>query len=424
MRARASMFNDIFHVFELQNVTRQFQLHTKTTTTMRIEPRDSSSTTTSHTARRVFTVALACASTFARPAVGLAVDDHNGVLFDFGSTSTSSSSSCLRRATTTASVDAKTIGRFVAASSGRAFGASDGWGDDDERRARDLIDANACWFDKEEDVSNKYRFVAVRVGGGTETLVGNESRDSGDVRTGAVVRKVSVNAGTTLAGLATETARALETKGSGDGDCERRDSSVVGALFDRGECFGGEDAMEGAARADAAERVKGYVTRELECFEAGLVEFARDEERAGTVAHATLQGAAYAAKKFGSKSETARWSASETARRIRAAMRRIEEDGGADFGALVHASESGGFRASERSLLGLDSAYSAERKLSESTPNDNDVDAVKKFNIKAVQWVVVIVLIGAAVGGVFALLGMPLVQEPLLYAPIPGTKLD
>lgn len=353
------------------------------------------------------------------------MDDHNGVLFDFGSTSTSSS--CLRRATTTASIDAKTIGVFVAASSGRAaFGASDGWGDDDERRARDLIDADACWFDndKEEDVSNKYRFVAVRVGGGTETLVGNESRDSGDVRTGAVVRKVSVNAGTTLVGLATETARALETKGSGDGDCERRDSSVVGALFDRGECFGGEDAMEGAARADAVERVKGYVTRELECFEVGLVEFARDEARAGTVAHATLQGAAYAAKKFGSKSETARWSASETARRIRAAMRRIEEDGGADFGALVHASESGGFRASERSLLGLDSTYSAERKLSESTPNDNDVDAVKKFNIKAVQWVVVIVLIGAAVGGVFALLGMPLVQEPLLYAPIPGTKLD
>lgn len=394
---------------------------------MRTEHRESSSTTTSHTARRVFTAALACASTFARPVAGLAIDDHNGVLFDFGSTSSSStsSSSCLRRATTTASVDAKTIGVFVAASSGRAFGASDGWGDDDERRARDLIDADACWFDKEEDVvSNKYRFVAVRVGGGTETLVGNESRDSGDVRTGAVIRKVSVNAGTTLAGLATETARALETKGSGDGDCERRDSSVVGALFDRGECFGGEDAMEGAARADAVERVKGYVTRELECFEAGLVEFARDEARAGTVAHAMLQGAAYAAKKFGSKSETARWSASETARRIRAAMQRIEEDGGADFGALVHASESGGFRASERSLLGLDSTYSAERKLSESTPNDNDVDAVKKFNIKAVQWVVVIVLIGAAVGGVFALLGMPLVQEPLLYAPIPGTKLD
>lgn len=421
------MFNDIFHDFfcaSKRDASISIGLYTKTTTTMRTEHRESSSTTTSHTAGRVFTAALACASTFARPVAGLAMDDHNGVLFDFGSTSTSSS--CLRRATTTASIDAKTIGVFVAASSGRAFGASDGWGDDDERRARDLIDADACWFDndKEEDVSNKYRFVAVRVGGGTETLVGNESRDSGDVRTGAVVRKVSVNAGTTLVGLATETARALETKGSGDGDCERRDSSVVGALFDRGECFGGEDAMEGAARADAVERVKGYVTRELECFEVGLVEFARDEARAGTVAHATLQGAAYAAKKFGSKSETARWSASETARRIRAAMRRIEEDGGADFGALVHASESGGFRASERSLLGLDSTYSAERKLSESTPNDNDVDAVKKFNIKAVQWVVVIVLIGAAVGGVFALLGMPLVQEPLLYAPIPGTKLD
>lgn len=395
---------------------------------MRTEPRDSSTTSTTRTAGRVFTVALACALTFTRPAAGLA-DDHNGVLFDFVST-TSKPSSCLRRAATTASVDAKTIGVFVAASSGRAFGASDGWGDDDERRARDLIDADACWFDEEEDVSNKYRFVAVRVGGGAETLLGHDepwgARDSGsgDVRTGAVVRKVSVNDGTTLAGLAAETARALETKGSGDGDCERRGSSIVGALFDRGECFGGEDAMEGAARADAVERVKGYVTRELECFEAGLVEFARDEARAGTVAHATLQGAAYAAKKFGSKSETARWSASETARRIRAAMRRIEEDGGADFGALVQASDSGGFRASERSLLGLDSTHSAERKLSESTPDDNDVEAVKKFNIKAVQWVVVIVLIGAAVGGVLALLGMPLVQEPLLYAPIPGTKLD
>ena len=395
---------------------------------MRTEPRDSSSTTTTtRTARRVFTVALACASTFARPAAGLADDHHSGVLFDFVSTSTSS---CLRRATTTASVDAKTIGVFVAASSGRAFEASDGWRDDDERRARDLIDADACWFDKEKDVSNKYRFVAVRVGGEAETLLGSDepwgTRDSGsdDVRTGAVVRKVSVNAGTTLAGLAAETARALETEGSGDGDRERRGSSIVGALFDRGECFGGEAAMEGAARADAVERVKGYVTRELECFEAGLVEFARDEARAGTMAHATLQGAAYAAKKFGSKSETARWSASETARRIRAAMRRIEEDGGADFGALVQASDSGGFRASERSLLGLDSAHSADRRLSESTPNDDDVEAVKKFNIKAVQWVVVIVLIGAAVGGVFALLGMPLVKEPLLYAPIPGVKLD
>lgn len=423
------MFNDTFQTFfrfKTRRIVFNFNLHTKTTT-MRTEPRDSSSsTTTTRTARRFCTVALAYASTFARPAAGLA-DDHNGVLFDFVSTSTSS---CLRRATTTASVDAKTIGVFVAASSRRAFGASDGWGDDDERRARDLIDSDACWFDKEEDVSNKYRFVAVRVGGEAETLLGSDepwdTRDSGsdDVRTGAVVRKVSVNAGTTLTGLATETARALETKGSGDGDCERRGSSIVGALFDRGECFGGEDAMEGAARADAVERVKGYVTRELECFEAGLVEFARDEARAGTVAHATLQGAAYAAKKFGSKSETARWSASETTRRIRAAMRRIEQDGGADFGALIQASDSGGFRASERSLLGLDSAHSAERKLSESTPNDNDVEAVKKFNIKAVQWVVVIVLIGAAVGGVFALLGMPLIQEPLLYAPIPGTKLD
>jgi len=379
---------------------------------------------TSRTIKGVFTVAVACASTFAHPATGL--DDeksNNGVLFDF----VSSSTSCLRRATSVASVDAKTIGSFVAARTGRTFVSSDdGWGDDDERRARDLIDEDACWFDDKE-ASKKYRFVAVRVDGGAETLEDDTwgvGDSVSDVRSGVVVRKVSVTAGTTLTDLATETARALETERSG-GDCERGGSSIVGALFDRSECFGGEDAMEGAARADAVERVKGYVMRELECFEAGLVDFAHDKARAGTVAHATLQGASYAAKKFGSKSETARWSASETARRIGAAMQRIEEEGrAADFGALVQASDSGSFRASERRLLGLDSAPSDKRKLSESAPNDNDVDAVRKFNIKAVQWIVVIVLIGAAAGGVFALLGMPLVQEPLLYSPIPGTKLD
>jgi hypothetical protein len=43
---------------------------------------------------------------------------------------------------------------------------------------------------------------------------------------------------------------------------------------------------------------------------------------------------------------------------------------------------------------------------------------------KGVQWGVTIILVGAAAGGVFALLGMPLAREPFLYAPIPGFKLD
>lgn len=84
---------------------------------------------------------------------------------------------------------------------------------------------------------------------------------------------------------------------------------------------------------------------------------------------------------------------------------------------------------SERRLLGFDGRTltanddGADNSLSTSV-GENDEDAVAEFRRRAVQWAVTVIIFAAVVGGVLALLGMPIQEDPLLYAPIPGTKLD
>ena len=110
--------------------------------------------------------------------------------------------------------------------------------------------------------------------------------------------------------------------------------------------------------------------------------------------------------------------------RTRAAFRAMRAEKGIEFNALAltsRASEQTA-RAAERKLLGID----VRRQLTttNATANENDPEVVAQFVRKGVQWGVTIILVGAAAGGVFALLGMPLAREPFLYAPIPGFKLD
>ena len=105
-------------------------------------------------------------------------------------------------------------------------------------------------------------------------------------------------------------------------------------------------------------------------------------------------------------------------------MRAMRAEKGIEFNALAltsRASEQTA-RAAERKLLGID----VRRQLTttNATANENDPEVVAQFVRKGVQWGVTIILVGAAAGGVFALLGMPLAREPFLYAPIPGFKLD
>jgi hypothetical protein len=137
-----------------------------------------------------------------------------------------------------------------------------------------------------------------------------------------------------------------------------------------------------------------------------------------------LEGATYASTKFGSKSEIARWSADVTAQTLRRVLDTAGDakdnvDGG--FGAFIaHTSAERSVRGAERALLGVD----ARRRVLVTTPvDDDDVDMVRKFNIKAVQWAVAVILVGTAAGAIFALLGMPLIRDPLLYNSIPY-KLD
>ena len=58
---------------------------------------------------------------------------------------------------------------------------------------------------------------------------------------------------------------------------------------------------------DALGRAKGYVERELRCFEEGARAFALEGGDGAEFAYVALEGATYASKKFGSKSEIAKW---------------------------------------------------------------------------------------------------------------------
>ena len=77
------------------------------------------------------------------------------------------------------------------------------------------------------------------------------------------------------------------------------------------------------------------------------------------------------------------------------------------------------------SRIDMPVTVSENEKQTVMTLIDTRVSSIEsRFARKGVQWGVAIVLVGAAAGGVFALLGMPLAREPFLYAPIPGFKLD
>ena len=209
--------------------------------------------------------------------------------------------------------------------------------------------------------------------------------------------------------------------GEGDG-CERAKTK---ALFDREACFGSDDLkVLKKSDVDALGRAKGYVERELRCFEEGARAFALEGGDGAEFAYVALEGATYASKKFGSKSEIAKWAVVETRASVARVLRAMRAEKGIEFNALAltsRASEQTA-RAAERKLLGID----VRRQLTttNATANENDPEVVAQFVRKGVQWGVTIILVGAAAGGVFALLGMPLAREPFLYAPIPGFKLD
>jgi len=209
--------------------------------------------------------------------------------------------------------------------------------------------------------------------------------------------------------------------GEGDG-CERAKTK---ALFDRAACFGSDELnVLKRSDVDAMGRARGYVERELRCFEEGARAFALEGGDGAEFAYVALEGATYASKKFGSKSEIAKWAAAETRASVARVLRAMRAEKGIEFNALALTSRASELtaRAAERKLLGVD----VRRQLSttNATASENDPEVVARFARKGVQWGVAIVLVGAAAGGVFALLGMPLAREPFLYAPIPGFKLD
>ena len=203
-------------------------------------------------------------------------------------------------------------------------------------------------------------------------------------------------------------------------------------LFNREECF--EAITEEVERSgDARVRARAYVKRELACFEEGLRAFVRDNGVDGArAAYVALEGVAYAAQKFGSRSDVALDSARLTADALTRVFHAISVDAGAAPLAAIALPDDGVERASttsERRLLGFDRrrrALTADDSSSTTTTtrDENDEDAVADFRRRAVQWAVTIIIVAAAVGGVLALLGMPIQRDPLLYAPIPGTKLD
>ena len=235
---------------------------------------------------------------------------------------------------------------------------------------------------------------------------------------GVVARDVSFDGSRSRTTLR-ETAKAIARGG-------RCEDSETRELFDRRVCFG-EEVVKRLEKSDvdASARVKGFVERELKCFEEGVEAFA--SERGGDepkFAYVALEGATYASKKFGSKSDIALWSAKETKAAVARVMASMAKKDGFEFGALALASRDPerSTRGSERKLLGIDHRRSL---LANSTSSDENDDAVvARFMRKGVAWAVAIIFIGAAVAGVLAIMGMPLQKEPFLYTAIPGVKLD
>ena len=235
--------------------------------------------------------------------------------------------------------------------------------------------------------------------------------------TGVVARDVSFDGSRSRTTLR-ETAKAIARGG-------RCEDSETRELFDRRVCFGEVVKRLEKSDVDASARVKGFVERELKCFEEGVEAFA--SERGGDepkFAYVALEGATYASKKFGSKSDIALWSAKETKAAVARVMASMAKKDGFEFGALALASRDPerSTRGSERKLLGIDHRRSL---LANSTSSDeNDDEVVARFMRKGVAWAVAIIFIGAAVAGVLAIMGMPLQKEPFLYTAIPGVKLD
>lgn len=246
--------------------------------------------------------------------------------------------------------------------------------------------------------------------------VAARDNESGSVRARSMA--VSPTSRVSLAAVTGEIARG--------GRC---DDVEAEALFNRKECF-----EEVERSGDARERARAYVKRELACFEEGLRAFVRkDDEEAARVAYVALEGVTYASRKFGSKSDVALDSARLTADVINRVFDAIAVEYAATAPlAAIALPDDGIERASttsERRLLGFDGRTltanddGADNSLSTSV-GENDEDAVAEFRRRAVQWAVTVIIFAAVVGGVLALLGMPIQEDPLLYAPIPGTKLD
>ena len=235
---------------------------------------------------------------------------------------------------------------------------------------------------------------------------------------GVAARDVSFDGSRSRTTLS-QTAKAIARGG-------RCEDSETRELFDRRVCFGEEVVKQfEKSDVDAPTRVKGFVERELKCFEEGAEAFASEAEGDGPkFAYVALEGATYASKKFGSKSDIALWSAKETKAAVARVMATMAEKDGVDFGALALASRDPerSARGSERKLLGIDHRRSL---LGNSTSSDeNDDEVVARFMRKGVAWAVAIIFIGATVAGVLAIMGMPLPKEPFLYTAIPGMKLD
>jgi len=235
---------------------------------------------------------------------------------------------------------------------------------------------------------------------------------------GVAARDVSFDGSRSRTTLS-QTAKAIARGG-------RCEDSETRELFDRRVCFGEEVVKQfEKSDVDAPTRVKGFVERELKCFEEGAEAFASEAEGDGPkFAYVALEGATYASKKFGSKSDIALWSAKETKAAVARVMATMAEQDGVDFGALALASRDPerSARGSERKLLGIDHRRSL---LGNSTSSDeNDDEVVARFMRKGVAWAVAIIFIGATVAGVLAIMGMPLPKEPFLYTAIPGMKLD
>ena len=274
------------------------------------------------------------------------------------------------------------------------------------------VDGEACWFDDGNVEANaKTRFVTMTTSGSVNVdvvdVVGAWAKETGvgDGARGTVGRDASAKGA---------------TEALGDGDAR--------LLLDRRACFDGEEggfSVRELERADvdADRRARALVERELRCFEDDATAFAQSKD-ARSVAFVSLEGASYVEKRFGHKSEIARWSAEVTQASIARVLSSIREQADVELVVVAvseGASPSHTARAAERKLLGVDVHG---RRTAEAAHDDNDLELLTTFTRKVAQWVAAIIFIGASFAGILALHGMPLIREPFLYTPIPGLKLD